>query len=282
MARCIVRDRAEDGVDAALHAMELEHCSVAHEPGTVPGGLRDQLEVDLRRGTRHVGPERDREAALANVVVRDRAERRRHVDLYGDHAAGLHHGHRAGDVPQHAKRGVEAAREHRHLRAQRLRRRVRHRDRSIRLREVVHAEQRVAASTHRHDSGDPLHTRIIRLLETRGRTTFPALLEAGDALRRRAVRERLGLDVALRALLERVVADLRRGVERLVDVAEVEDLAAVRVLRPRAGEAIGLQLDLRPIRCRDRTGPSASARGDRPRARSRTPARTRRARRACS
>src|SRR5690242_14980097 len=52
----------------------------------------------------------------------------------------------------------------------------------------------------------------------------------------------LGLHATLRLALDRVVADLRRRVERLVDVADLEQLAALRVLGPRTGQAVGLQL----------------------------------------
>jgi hypothetical protein len=46
-----------------------------------------------------------------------------------------------------------------------------------------------------------------------------------------------------RYALQRVVTDLRRGVERLLDVALLEHLArTLRVVRPHTGKAIGLQL----------------------------------------
>src|SRR5262245_9259632 len=61
-------------------------------------------------------------------------------------------------------------------------------------------------------------------------------------LRGRAVRERLRVDATPGHLLEAVVADLAGGVERLVEVADLEQVAAIRRLRPYAGEAIGLQL----------------------------------------
>src|SRR5207249_3338100 len=86
------------------------------------------------------------------------------------------------------------------------------------------------------------------LRETRISTAAIAALERCFPLRGRAVRELLGLHVALCLLLQRVVADLRRGVERLVDIAGLDDAAAVGVLGPRAGEAVRLQLDVNRIR----------------------------------
>src|SRR5215467_13415287 len=51
---------------------------------------------------------------------------------------------------------------------------------------------------------------------TRGGATFVSASERARALRRGAVGEGLGLNVAGRAALDRVVADLRCRVERLV------------------------------------------------------------------
>src|SRR5437868_4356851 len=76
-----------------------------------------------------------------------------------------------------------------------------------------------------------------------GGAAVVAAAERAHALRRAAVREGLGLDVAGRAALDRVVADLRCGVERLVYVADLDQAARVGRLRPRAGEAVGLELD---------------------------------------
>src|SRR6185295_5060904 len=71
-----------------------------------------------------------------------------------------------------------------------------------------------------------------------------AALEPGDALRARAVGEALGNDRALRALLQCVVADLRRGVQGLFDIALFQNLARrLGVMAPDAGEAVGLQLE---------------------------------------
>src|SRR5438105_5336256 len=70
-----------------------------------------------------------------------------------------------------------------------------------------------------------------------------AALEPGDTLCAGAVGEALGHDRALRAALQGVVADLRRRVQRLFDVALLEDLARrLRVVTPDAGKAVGLQL----------------------------------------
>ena len=62
------------------------------------------------------------------------------------------------------------------------------------------------------------------------------------ALRRRAVREAVGHDIALRAALDRVVADGGGGVQRLVDVARLENAFRLGVVGPDPGEAIRLQL----------------------------------------
>src|ERR1051325_9977026 len=78
---------------------------------------------------------------------------------------------------------------------------------------------------------------------TRGGATVESAPERARALRRRAVGERLGLDVAGRAALDRVVADLRCRVERLVDVADLDQAARVGRLAPRAGETVRLELD---------------------------------------
>src|SRR4029078_2312704 len=72
-----------------------------------------------------------------------------------------------------------------------------------------------------------------------------AALQPADALRARAVRERLGNDGALRAPLQRVVADLRGGVQRRLDVAGLEPpgVLLLHARRPHAGEAAALRLD---------------------------------------
>src|SRR6266581_1502133 len=69
-------------------------------------------------------------------------------------------------------------------------------------------------------------------------------VEPAHALLRGAVGERVGHDVAASLLLQPVVADCRRGFQRLVDVARLDQLPALlRAIGPNAGEAIGLQLD---------------------------------------
>ena len=69
------------------------------------------------------------------------------------------------------------------------------------------------------------------------------------ALLGRTVRARLGVDPALRLLLDAVVADGRGGVDRLVDLALVEQVHAGLVaarsasLTHDAGVAVGLQFE---------------------------------------
>src|SRR6185369_9725142 len=68
--------------------------------------------------------------------------------------------------------------------------------------------------------------------------------EPADALGRAAMGEAVGDDVTLALLLQAVVADGRSGIQCLVDVAGLDDLALlVGVIGPDAGKAIGLQLD---------------------------------------
>src|SRR5262249_30481677 len=76
-----------------------------------------------------------------------------------------------------------------------------------------------------------------------GVAAVDSALEPAHALRRASVGERLGDDTPLRLALQAVVADGGRGVETLLDVAGLEDLAgALGVVRPHAGQAIGLEL----------------------------------------
>src|SRR3954453_2068080 len=66
-------------------------------------------------------------------------------------------------------------------------------------------------------------------------------------LRGRSVRPRLRVDLALELLLEAVVADRRCGVESVGDVGlrQLGDVSrAHRTVRPDAGEAVGLQLEV--------------------------------------
>src|SRR5262249_2512810 len=67
-----------------------------------------------------------------------------------------------------------------------------------------------------------------------------APLEPLHALRRRAVRERLRLDVTLRLLLDAIVADGGRRVGTRRAGALLEDLTLVRGVPPHAGKAVGL------------------------------------------
>ena len=67
-----------------------------------------------------------------------------------------------------------------------------------------------------------------------------ALFEPVAALVRSAVGEGLGHDIALRLALEIVVTDRRRGAERLVDIAHVENAFLLSRPRPDARITIGL------------------------------------------
>src|SRR3954447_7333895 len=62
-------------------------------------------------------------------------------------------------------------------------------------------------------------------------------------LRRGAVRERLGVDPALRLLLDPVIPDRGGGRQALLQVAAFEDAAVIGRAGPDAGEAIGLELE---------------------------------------
>src|SRR5438128_9852058 len=67
--------------------------------------------------------------------------------------------------------------------------------------------------------------------------------EPVHALLRRAVGEGLRRHAALGLPLQPVVADRRRGAERLLHVARLEDVArAVGVIRPHPGQTVGLEL----------------------------------------
>ncbi|MFO0841796.1 MAG: malto-oligosyltrehalose synthase [Gemmataceae bacterium] len=94
----------------------------------------------------------------------------------------------------------------------------------------------------------PIHVRLLvaqleqrpRLLDAAG---LEPALEPAHPLRRRAVRERVGHDPAARLLLQVVVADLVRRVQGRLDVAGVEEVVLpLPVVRPDAGEVVGLQL----------------------------------------
>src|SRR5688572_23718219 len=67
--------------------------------------------------------------------------------------------------------------------------------------------------------------------------------EPGHALPGRAVGPRLGVRPRAGLLLDPVVADRRRRVQRLFDVAGLEDVALGRRMPPDAGEAVGLELE---------------------------------------
>src|SRR5262245_11628385 len=71
-----------------------------------------------------------------------------------------------------------------------------------------------------------------------------AVHEPALPLLRRAMRERIGYDVAARSLLQLIVADLIRRVQRRFDVASVKEMKTLLpVMRPDAGEKVGLQLE---------------------------------------
>src|SRR4029453_5717574 len=68
-------------------------------------------------------------------------------------------------------------------------------------------------------------------------------LEPGEPLRGGPMRKRIRHDIALRLLLDAIVAHRRSGGESFLDVAGVELVALLREIRPRAGVAVGLQLE---------------------------------------
>src|SRR5690242_9106778 len=69
-------------------------------------------------------------------------------------------------------------------------------------------------------------------------------LEPALALGRGAVSEGVRHDIALRLLLDLVVADRARRIQRVVDIAGLDDVfALLGVIGEDAGEAIGLQFD---------------------------------------
>src|SRR4029453_11935358 len=67
--------------------------------------------------------------------------------------------------------------------------------------------------------------------------------EPALALLRGAVVHRVGDDVALLALHDRVVADRARGAHAFLEVARLEQVALLREVPPHAGVAVGLQLE---------------------------------------
>src|SRR5690349_2290172 len=69
-----------------------------------------------------------------------------------------------------------------------------------------------------------------------------AALEPARALRGTSVRERFGHHAPLRLLLQPIVADGARRVQRLLEVAGIELLHHAGVVSPHAGIAIRLQL----------------------------------------
>src|SRR5579884_2775075 len=87
---------------------------------------------------------------------------------------------------------------------------------------------------------------LIRLERVAGRDLprLEALHEPALALRRGAMREGVGHHIALRLPLQAVVADGGGGLQRLVDIAGIEEIAPLLgAIGPDAGKAVGLQLD---------------------------------------
>src|SRR5262245_2055529 len=77
-----------------------------------------------------------------------------------------------------------------------------------------------------------------------GRSLLQAVVEPALALLGCAMREAVRHHPALRAPLQRVVTDRRGGLQRGLDVAGLQQMPAfVRLVRPHAGKAVGLQLD---------------------------------------
>src|SRR5438045_7804792 len=103
----------------------------------------------------------------------------------------------------------------------------------------MHMEQRERAG-HSTSGSD---MRRVAAIEVAG---LVAGLEPLLALRGRAVRPFLGLHPTLRLLLDAIVADRSRGIERLgdLDVGRCVEVARVRgVPCPHSREAVSLQLD---------------------------------------
>src|SRR5580700_4417355 len=81
-------------------------------------------------------------------------------------------------------------------------------------------------------------------IAARNLAAVEAGLEPALALFRGAVGEGVGHDVALHLLLQPVVADRGCGLQRLIDIARIEEVAfLLGAIGPNAGEAVGLQLD---------------------------------------
>src|SRR6266851_6001084 len=95
-----------------------------------------------------------------------------------------------------------------------------------------------------HSRGSPTTTSNIRCIAAIEVASLVPSLEPLLAHRGRAVGPLLGLHTALRLLLDAVVADRSRGVERLGNLGIrgcLEEAGVRGVPRPNAGEAIGLQ-----------------------------------------
>src|SRR5690606_10006102 len=73
-------------------------------------------------------------------------------------------------------------------------------------------------------------------------TALEPAFEPLPALRRRAVRERLGLDPTAAHLLDPIVPDRRGGAQALLDVAGLEQAALAGRVTPDPRETVRLQL----------------------------------------
>ena len=88
----------------------------------------------------------------------------------------------------------------------------------------------------------------LKVSQAAGSPDSQALAQPADAHLRRAVGPGLGGDVALRLLLDHVVADGRGRAQALLHVARLEDLLVEVAVD--AGEAVGLQLEADRVRVR--------------------------------
>ena len=90
-------------------------------------------------------------------------------------------------------------------------------------------------------SEDALNGEGVAALEI---AALDAATKPAHALFGAAMGESFGDDVSLGAFLQRVVADLRRGIQPFLDIAFFENFVfTIGEARPNAGEAIGLQLN---------------------------------------
>src|SRR4029077_18893209 len=94
------------------------------------------------------------------------------------------------------------------------------------------------------DCALPLQLRRLERVAARHRAGLQSIGEPAGALRRRAMGEAVGDDVATALLLQTVIADGGRGLQRSFHVARLDEFPfRLRVIGPNAGKAVGLQLD---------------------------------------